>query len=167
MLPNKTKKIYTQAFNEIRRLVPEFEPKHVITDFETGAINAFKSVYPIAKIHGCFFHLGQSLWRKIQNIGLAQRYSSDAEFALHVRELLALAFVPAADIPNAFSILCSSDFWKVDEEDEYSPMLQELLAYFESTYIGIETRTQATRGQAMFPPELWSVHEITILGKYL
>lgn len=41
-----------------------------MTDFEQTAINAFQAEFPDLETTGCFFHLAQSIWRKIQNEGL-------------------------------------------------------------------------------------------------
>jgi hypothetical protein len=53
----------------------------------------------------CFFHLGQSGWRKIQDCGLATRYGNDEDFSLMLWHLFALAFLPPQEIPTAFDIL--------------------------------------------------------------
>lgn len=43
----------------------------IMDDFEKAAMNAALFLYPNTKIQGCFFHLGQSIWRQIQNNGLS------------------------------------------------------------------------------------------------
>lgn len=60
--------------------------------------------------------------------------------------------------------MCQTKFWMPDEEIEYSFQLQELLNYFETTYIGIQTRTQSVRRTVQFPPELWSVCDVVKFG---
>lgn len=54
---------------------------------------------------GCFFHLGQSGWRKIQEFGLASQYGTDEHLSLMLRHLFALAFLPPDEIPTAFDTL--------------------------------------------------------------
>lgn len=163
LAPNKTKKMYEEAFKVVSDRVPECKPRFVITDFEIGAINAAKKFFPNAVFHGCFFHLCQSLWRHLQQLGLQSRYVNNADFAKNIRLLLALAFVPPQDIPNRFVQLCESDFW-IENSDPDSGKLQELLSYFESTYIGMVGRN-GRRKSVQFPPEFWSVYEITLYGK--
>jgi len=42
-----------------------------------------------------FFHFGQCIWRKIQTISdICEKYISDAYFALNIKQLMALAFIP-------------------------------------------------------------------------
>ena len=42
-----------------------------------------------------FFHFGQANWRNIVSLGFCQRYIEDLDFALKVRMVTALAFMPA------------------------------------------------------------------------
>jgi hypothetical protein len=45
-------------------------PKRLTCDYELAAINAFKQVFPSVHVSGCFFHFSQSLWQKMQELGL-------------------------------------------------------------------------------------------------
>lgn len=162
LAPNK-KKMYEAAFEVIAKEVPQFKPDFIITDFEIGAIHAAQKYFPSASMHACFFHLSQSVWRHIQSIGLQSRYINDADFALNIRKLLALAFIPAEDIAKHFSELVQSKFWSDNEDDEDNAKIQILLNYFESTYIGAMARNNK-RKAPLFPPTLWSVYLITTLG---
>lgn len=158
------KKTYDKAFKEIAIRLDGDKPKMLMSDFELGAINAAKQAFGKPKIKGCFFHLEKNIWAHIQSIGLQSKYVSDPVFALNVRQLMALPFIPASDIPGAFEQMCKTEFWMPDEDNEYSVQLQELLNYFETTYIGILTRTQSARRGVQFPPELWSVYDNVKLG---
>ena len=66
------------------------------------------SVFPSVVVTGCQFHLGQSVMRKVNELGLKTIYTSDQEFALHARMLYGLAYVPAADVPTALEIIRST-----------------------------------------------------------
>lgn len=165
LAPNKTKKTYERVFQVLHEKCDGWAPDHIMSDFELGAINAAKSVFKSSIFHVCLFHFGQSIYSKIQEVGLKKRYSDEPMFALNLRKLIALAFVPASDIPDAFSQLCETEFFQPDEDDEDSPKLEAILNYFETTYIGIATRTQGRRRNAMFSPDLWSVYELVKAGK--
>lgn len=156
--------MYEDVFKIVSERLPDFKPDYIITDFEIGAINAATKYFPDAIMHGCFFHLCQSVWRHVQNVGLQKRYVSDAQFALGIRSLLALAFVPPEDIPSKFEELCATKFWSEDNGDVDCSKVQDLLSYFESTYIGVATRTRKKRATVSFPPALWSVYHIVLLG---
>jgi hypothetical protein len=43
--------------------------KVVLTDFESALIGALKVVFPNIRHKGCYFHLSQAIWRKIQFLG--------------------------------------------------------------------------------------------------
>ena len=57
----------------------------VMTDLERAAMNAIQEIFPEKLQSTCFFHLSQNVWKKVQNVGLQQRYADDADFALKVR----------------------------------------------------------------------------------
>lgn len=108
-LTRKTVECYVQFFRGLKDYASEFniqlEAGHVMTDFELAAINAVKIEFPGSVHKGCFFHLGQILWRKIQENGLSAKYGEDNEFALKLRHLTALAFLEPSEIPDAFLLL--------------------------------------------------------------
>ena len=73
----------------------------VLIDFEKAAMNAFKDVLPDWIVRNCFFHLCQSCQKKIQE-KFKVYYYSDVYFARASRLVVFLAFVPIADIDEAF-----------------------------------------------------------------
>ncbi|XP_059159252.1 mitogen-activated protein kinase kinase kinase 2-like [Physella acuta] len=88
---------------------------------------------------------GSQGWIKIQDSGLQQRYQVDSEFALKLRMLPALAFVPTEHISNAF-----------DKLSEIFPQEAMPIAdYFEDYYIGGPQRRG--RRKPMFPFDMWNM----------
>ena len=53
----------------------------------------------------CFFHLSQSVYRKVQELGLTTIYTHSTEEALTIRMLPALAYLPPEVVLSAFQIL--------------------------------------------------------------
>ncbi|CAF4602757.1 unnamed protein product, partial [Didymodactylos carnosus] len=49
-------------------------PERLTCDFEQATISSFNDVSPNIKINGCFVHYAQSLWRKIQEIGMSRYF---------------------------------------------------------------------------------------------
>lgn len=162
---NKRKKTYELIFKKLHEKVDKYEPKYINTDFEIGAINAAKKYFIQSNYHGCYFHLGQCVWRHVQELGMQMKYVNDVEFALNVRQILALAFVPSEDIPIKFDEMCKFDFWKYNEKNEFNNEKQQLINYFEDTYIGGVTRNR--RRHVEFPPSMWSVYDLTKKGVML
>lgn len=108
-------------------MIGEYNPQTFMSDFEKSMINAIRVVFPTTQQKGCFFHCCQCIWRKIQACGLKTQYENDAEFALKLRMLPALAFVPNAEVERSFETLCRSDIFT----DEMLPVVD----YFEDTWI--------------------------------
>ena len=112
-------------FNKLLELEPELNPSSIMIDFEKAAMNSLEKKF-IACVSGCFFHLSQSIYRKIQANGLTTDYQQDRDFALKLKMLPCLAFVPEIDAIDSFNILMQ----------EYPHLALSVAKYFEDTYIG-------------------------------
>ena len=113
-------------------------PQYILVDFEKAAINTFAEVWPRTYIKGCFFHLSQSVYRKVQDLGLKTIYSNNTAFSINVRMLPTLAYLPSQFVLTAFESLKSQlphealavynffgDIYvgKIDEFGIYHPLL--------------------------------------------
>ena len=63
-------------------------------DFEKVSINATHRAFPRTTIAGGIFHLGQSIYRKVMEMGLPSKYAVSEEFRLRAKTLSAIAFLP-------------------------------------------------------------------------
>ena len=79
---------------------------------------------------GCLFHFSQAIWRKVQANGLATKYKEDECFRLNVKKLIALAFLPLDKVVDGFDLIA----------DQFEDDADELLNYFEKTWIGERKR---------------------------
>ncbi|KFD55608.1 hypothetical protein M513_03356 [Trichuris suis] len=158
LMTGKSRSLYESVFEELLTFCEEnglaLNPSMVLTDFELGAINACKSVFPNARNKACYFHFAHCIWRQVQNSGLAKRYCRDEEFNLKIRQLSALAFLPAEEIPDAFDLL------KLHMPDE----ARQITEWFESNYVRGRIRKRlrngvVVRAPTLFPPELWSTYD--------
>ena len=132
-----------------------FSPTRILLDFEAAAINAFGAEFPHAIVSGCFFHLAQSVLRKVGHLGLKSRFDADMDFQMLVKSLPALSFVPQNDAFNRFQELARL-FPNDHDDDERGNPIDQLLLYFENTYVrGREVRLGEHR-DARFPPPLWN-----------
>ena len=78
----KTKSAYEELFTakiaECNSIDLYTDPETVVMDFEVAALQAVKSTLGRSvRIQGCFFHLYQSTWRKIQELGLTRMYTEN------------------------------------------------------------------------------------------
>lgn len=169
LLQRKSQQSYAELFRavldycETQELYPE--PSTILCDFEQGVIKALRQVFGELNIRGCFYHLTQATWRKIQELGLDPKYHLDEDFKLFCGQLDGLAFLPLEDMEAG-----------LDHLREIVPRdAQPLLAYFDKTYVtGSYRRAQPAHGQVgirikrvqpMYPPQLWNVHQATLDGE--
>ena len=89
LLPDKQEQTYNRFFDAFQNLGVTagitFQPKSIMTDFEMSSVKALKRVFPAAESRGCFFHLSQCIWRRIQqNRDILEKYNdmTDPDFAL-------------------------------------------------------------------------------------
>ena len=82
--------------------------------------------YADLTVSGCYFQLNENVRKHLQQIGLQRRHQNDPEFALLLRHIQALAFVPIQHLIEAFKIL----------EEVLPDEMLLLLDYFERTYTG-------------------------------
>ena len=154
LLLNKSRTTYDRLLLAIHHLIPSANPDTILTDFETAAMGAFTARFPSARITGCYFHLGQSVIRKVNELGLKTLYETDDAFRGNVRCLAALSHVPVEDVAEAFEILADDITTSIPAVEH----IDELLSYFEHTYVrGRRIRGRGERyGPAIFHPDSWN-----------
>ena len=145
LLPDKSGRTYARLMDVLKVLVPNAQPRLILTDFESAAMNAFNAAYPSSYPAGCYFHLCQSVIRKVNEVGLKSDYETDDEIRGFVRCLPALSHVPEKDVADAF-----------DELVQVMPLnkkINDVVTYFENTYIRGRRRPGRGNnyGPAIFP----------------
>ena len=136
LLPNKTSATYNRVVDEIMTLVPSAKPEVILTDFESAAMGVLRSRFPSARVTGCYFHLTQSVLRKVNEVGLKVAYETRDDVRGSIRSSSALAHVPLDDVVESFELLADA---VTDAEH-----MDEVLTYFEHTHI--RGRRQRGRG---------------------
>ena len=127
LLPNKTGETYKKMVNALNNLIPSGRPTKILVEFEKASMTAFQEGFPDAVVTGCYFHLCQSIIRKVNELGFKLAYETDMTFREYIRCLPALAFVPCSDVITTFEPLI-----------EVAPERQNidaLLKFFENTCI--------------------------------
>ena len=100
-------------------------PRKITVDFELGLLQAVKLQFPTAKIQSCFYHYSQSIWRKVQKLGLQTTYPDDPTFKAFVSKMVALSFCPQRFLRVAWMGL------KAEAPDVHCT--EKLQSYFENT----------------------------------
>ena len=54
-------------------------------------------------VKGCFFHLSQNIWRKVQAVGMQGLNSQNQELAIRIRMIPALVYAAPHEVPNMFA----------------------------------------------------------------
>jgi hypothetical protein len=152
LLTGKNVGQYRQVLRSVKRAVLRVTgqpllPGKVVLDFEHGLILAVETEFPLARAAGCYFHFTQSLWRHVQEVGLAGIYKRNGRLRKLVRCVMAIAFLPVLIVRQNFMVLRRT--MRVRRLVRRFPQLDEWLDYVEATYI---------RGNAPFPPVLWNVY---------
>jgi hypothetical protein len=127
-LPRKTKTIYKKMLEIVKSRI-NFPPRSITSDFESAFINAAKEIFPDSEISLCFFHFKQSLFRKIQNLGLVTSYMEDDAIALALKIPQAIAYIPVNQVWETFH----------DLKDRYASSNDQVKAfydYIEDNYVG-------------------------------
>ena len=158
-MTRRTEAMYVSLLNKLVATAAEkyqidLEATNVSTDFEKASINAFRQVFPNVVVSGCHFHLGQSVLRKVNELGLKKTYCSDQEFALHCRMLYSMAYLPVDKVPEGLEIIRTS----------MPAVGKPLVEYFDKCYVrGAVLRTTTDNvvkhRPPMFPAQTWNIAE--------
>ena len=142
-------------------------PKSFTSDFELTLIKAVRIVWPDVPIYLCFFHFKQSMWRKVQELGLAGIYKSNEDVRKLIKLPQILAFVPVEDVSDLFQEIFQD---LKQSTSTYQAQLVIFYEYFEKYYVGTMPAVKKSRGrpaktpklvekvQPMFRIEQWSVY---------
>ena len=145
-LQRKTQDTYEILFRAIEsrcnKLQQPVDPDYVMSDFEAPVIQAVQQVFGIQVIHrSWYFHLTQSTWPKIQELGLSVQKRNDDEFRLFCGMIDGLAFLPVNDVQTGVAHL-----------RRVAPAAAlPLLNYFDETYVTGSTRS-GPRQVRIVPP---------------
>lgn len=154
LLPDKKEKTYRRMFQALKSITTGLCPKTIMVDFEKAAMNAINYEFPETEVKGCFFHFSLCIWRQIQFAGLQTRYKDDVTFALQVRKLPSLAYVPENEVINAYNNLLETTYFTENDE-----LLSPILNYFEETWIGCMDRRQKRRAPK-FDISIWNCYSL-------
>ena len=81
LLVNKWMEASVELLSQIHLLTNLVVPGSIMTDFEQCMIGAIAQVYPLTLRTGCLFHSSESIYRRVQELGLSHQYLNDPSFA--------------------------------------------------------------------------------------
>ncbi|KAI8495100.1 hypothetical protein Bbelb_270860 [Branchiostoma belcheri] len=153
LMADKTVGAYRQVLRHVRGKVRDLtghrlRPERVVVDFEVSLISAIEIELPHAAISGCYFHFCQSMWRRIQHLGLAGRYREDDRLRKFLRKLMAIGYLPVALVRlNFFQLLRSRSTQRLVAQH---PALRDFFRYMRDNYVNPD---------GSFPVAWWNVFE--------
>ena len=129
--PDKKKttneKMLEMLLETTRELQIELCPEEMFVYLEVSFYAALSSTWPSCKIRLCHFHLSQSWFRKIQELGLTAEYkNNDSEIGQWLKSFFAIPLLPTKDIEECFAFTLmpiqppseKADMWAgIDKED--------------------------------------------------
>lgn len=150
IVTNKTENSYKLFFNAVFMLAKvqlnvDLRPESILTDFEIAAINAILHCFPNTQINCCYFHLKQSVHRKIVDLRIKKLFDRDIFFSNKIKMMVALAFVPVDRVEEAFELIINSD--------DFPESTSAFAKYFKATYVGMDAR---------YSHSIWNMYERTI-----
>jgi len=166
LLQNKTLATYEMMLTTLLKKCEEQnlypDPAVVHVHFERAVIAAITHIIGqhVHHIQGCFYHLTQSTYRKVQDFGLQTQYREDQNLIEFCGKMDGLAFLPVEDVKDGMAYLKNI----VPEE------VETLLNYFDATYVNGKYRQVKNENNKIvlrncppiFLPNLWNVHESTL-----
>lgn len=149
LLTGKSNHHYRRLLSELKTAVRRvthhrFRPARVMCDFEQSLIQAVQAQLPGAAISGCYFHFCQSLYRKVQELGLATAYVNDLPLQKAIRMLMGLGYLPVALCRQQFILFRGSR--RVRALVANHPQLNDFIDYIDRVYFN-----------GLFPPTMWNV----------
>ncbi|KAL4108184.1 hypothetical protein QTP88_018426 [Uroleucon formosanum] len=76
LLPKKTQTVYVELLMALKDTCSSVKPFSI--DFGLAMIKAIEEVFKDSvSIYLCYYHLSQSVWRKVRNLGLATKYTKE------------------------------------------------------------------------------------------
>lgn len=120
---------YMAALQGLRHLVPAFQPRKVICDYEPPQKAAWRRVYPNTEVQGCHFHFTKSVCDKAKELGLRRLLQEDVHADSIVRSLCAVPLLHRDDIMEGFESIVDRAIRRDLE------VLTPLFVYFMNTWL--------------------------------
>jgi hypothetical protein len=149
---SKSTEFYVRFFRWLKQYAQPIQLRwtHVKLDFESGLIPAINLEFGNLVKEGCYFHFCTAVNRKMKSIGLSRYYDHNIDIKRFIKCLTALAFLPVHRVVGAFNEL-RGHFFPVQANDETTIKLNELLDYFEHTWL---------RNEQQISIEMWNVSHL-------
>ncbi|XP_062594510.1 uncharacterized protein LOC134255924 [Saccostrea cucullata] len=142
LMSRRRKEDYIEVFRAVKERLGNSSVEMVTADFEAGAWQAIREVFPTVTLKGCVFHWTKAVWTHVQQLGLVTTFREREGTHNFIKQLLALPFLPWTHIADVFRVM----------EERAPAALQPLTTYIRTQWIQ----------NPLFPIRSWSVYQFTI-----
>jgi len=87
--------------NEEKRMIT-LASERILLDCGSVAVNTFRSAFPNATVTGCYFHLTQSIMRKVNEFCMKEDYEKNDSLRLVIRCSPALTMFTSSKVTDVF-----------------------------------------------------------------
>lgn len=126
------------------------DPSFIILDFEKAAMLSLRQHFENVTLNGCFFHLRQIVYRKLQREHLSSKYNNNSSFNHEIKCLLALCYVHPNNVNMYFKDLIET----------LSDDSRTIAEWFDIYYI-----TGKNNKQPMYSPNFWCLTNNTSIPR--
>ena len=105
LMTAKTQELYQAVWEIIYTNVPQFRPLASMSDWEPAVRNAFKVVFPEAKVMAAGFITPSAFGLNPKKLELIQGFGDNPDIAVYIKLLMAIPFFPSPLISPTFNFL--------------------------------------------------------------
>ena len=102
LISDRKKSDYKKVLKKLLEIIPATRVQRITVDFEQAIWRAFHNVMSNIEVKGRTFHWTQTVWRKVQELGLQTAYTNDKATNSYIRRLMALPLLPHETISAMF-----------------------------------------------------------------
>lgn len=153
LMTHKDKTSYKFIFERLKSFFPSAKPKIFMHDFELAAITAFRDIFPLTNIHGCFHHFSRAIQKSVTEKICETETKNSISLKQHISLLKSLSFVKPEDVLKYYDVIINQQFYHDHQE-----LMADFFTYFHGNFIGYENK------QARFPIEIWNCHDLVKQG---
>ena len=139
------RELLSHVKNRVRQITGHrLRPERVISDFELAILLAVQAELRFSQVCGCYFHFCKSLWRRVQELGLAGTYARQRHLRRFIRKIMALGYLPLALVRHNFRALTNTN--ATTRLMQRYPALRDFIVYVRQNYL-----------DGNYPPTMWNV----------
>jgi len=138
LLPSESEYTFKVIFNYLAKNY-SFNPRKIMVDFNTAQLKAIKDIFPECKLHTCFFHFSQAIWKNFKKNNLCGKntYESNSELLFNIQ---IMAFIKRDKIDK---------FYKEIKQKYKNSKYNNFFKYFSRTWMG-----------SRYPKIIWNYYDV-------